>query len=333
MPPHAHDHDQHDHGAGTGHVPHADHAGHGHGHGHGHSHAVLPADMGKAFLIGILLNLGFVVAEWGFGLMSHSLALLADATHNLGDVLGLVLAWGASHLSRRAPSKRFTYGLRGTSILAALANALILVLVTGGLAWEAVQRLQDPHPVAGSVVIAVALAGVLVNGFTAWLFTSGRKGDLNVKGAYLHMASDAVTSLGVAVAGGIVLLTGWLWLDPAVTLVLAAVIVVGSWGLLRDSFQLAMQAVPRGIDHAQVRDFLLQRTCVAEVHDLHIWGMSTTENAMTAHLVCPAGHPGDRVVQQLACDIEERFAIHHVTLQVELGDTASPCALAPEHVV
>ena len=289
--------------------------------------------MGKAFLIGIVLNLGFVAAEWGFGLMSHSLALLADATHNLGDVLGLVLAWGASHLSRRAPSKRFTYGLRGTSILAALANALLLVLVTGGLIWEAVQRLQDPQPVAGSIVIAVALAGVAVNGFTAWLFTAGHKHDLNVKGAYLHMAADAVTSLGVAVAGGVVLLTGWLWLDPAVTLVIAAVIVVGSWGMLRDSFQLAMQAVPRGIDQAKVREFLLRRPCVEQVHDLHIWGMSTTENAMTAHLVCPGGHPGDKFVQQLVADIAERFSIHHVTLQVELGDTASPCALAPEHVV
>lgn len=289
--------------------------------------------MGTAFLIGIVLNLGFVAAEWSFGLMAHSLALLADATHNLGDVLGLVLAWGASHLSRRAPSERFTYGLRGTSILAALANALILVLVTGGLIWEAVQRLQDPQPVTGSIVIAVALAGVLVNGFTAWLFMAGHKSDLNVKGAYLHMAADAATSLGVAVAGVVVLLTGWLWLDPAVTLVLAAVIVVGAWGLLRDSFQLAMQAVPRGIDKAKVHDFLLDLLCVTEVHDLHIWGMSTTENAMTAHLVCPAGHPGDMFVQKLTSDIAQRFAIHHVTLQVELGDAESPCVLAPEHVV
>ncbi len=289
--------------------------------------------MGTAFLVGIALNLGFVVAEWGFGLMAHSLALLADATHNLGDVLGLVLAWGASHLSRRAPSERFTYGLRGTSILAALANALILVLVTGGLIWEAVQRLQDPQPVSGVIVIAVALAGVLVNGFTAWLFMAGRKSDLNVKGAYLHMAADAATSLGVAVAGVVVLVTGWLWLDPAVTVVLAVVIVVGAWGLLRDSFQLAMQAVPRGIDKAKVRDFLLQLPCVTEVHDLHIWGMSTTENAMTAHLVCPDGHPGDMFVQRLTRDIAERFAIHHVTLQVELGDAESPCVLAPEHVV
>ncbi|MDB5947063.1 MAG: cation diffusion facilitator family transporter [Ramlibacter sp.] len=327
-------HHHHDHPAHTGHAGHEGHAhGHSHGHAHGHGHATLPADMGKAFLIGIALNLAFVAAEWGFGLMSHSLALLADATHNLGDVLGLVLAWGASHLSRRAPSERFTYGLRGTSILAALANALILVLVTGGLVWEAVQRLQDPQPVTGTVVIAVALAGVLVNGFTAWLFTAGHKGDLNVRGAYLHMAADAATSLGVAVAGVVVLLTGWLWLDPAVTLVLAAVIVVGTWGLLRDSFQLAMQAVPRGIDKAKVRDFLVHLPCVMEVHDLHIWGMSTTENAMTAHLVCPGGHPGDVYMQKLTCDIAERFAIHHVTLQVELGDAASPCALAPEHVV
>ena len=321
---------QHDHPEHAGHEGHEGHEGHA---GHSHGHAALPADMGKAFLIGIALNLAFVFAEWVFGVMSHSLALLADATHNLGDVLGLLLAWGASRLSRRAPSDRFTYGLRGTSILAALGNALILVLVTGGLIWEAVQRLQDPQPVTGSVVIAVALAGVFVNGFTAWLFTAGRQSDLNVKGAYLHMAADAATSLGVAVAGVVVLFTGWLWLDPAVTLVLAAVIVVGSWGLLRDSLRLALQAVPRSIDKTKVRDYLAQLPCVQEVHDLHIWGMSTTENAMTAHLVCPGGHPGDVYMQALAHDMEGRFSIHHVTLQVELGDAPSPCVLAPEHVV
>jgi cobalt-zinc-cadmium efflux system protein len=293
----------------------------------------LPSSLGTLFLAAIVLNLGFVAAEWVFGVMAHSLALMADATHNLGDVLGLVLAWAASHLSRRAPSERFTYGLRGSSILAALANALILVLVTGGLAWEAIHRLRDPQPVEGGIVIAVALAGVVINGLTAWLFMARQKEDLNVRGAYLHMAADAATSLGVAVAGVAVMFTGWLWLDPAVTLVLAVVIVAGSWGLLRASVKLALQAVPETIDSGEVRDYLGRLAGVGEVHDLHIWGMSTTENAMTAHLVCPSGHPGDEVLQLAAREIERKFSIHHVTLQVELGDTGKPCALAPAHVV
>jgi cobalt-zinc-cadmium efflux system protein len=311
---------------------HHDHHHHDHDDHAGHHHHAPPKQMGRAFLIGIALNLAFVVAEWLFGIASHSLALLADATHNLGDVLGLAMAGGATLLARRAPSERFTYGLRGTSILAALANATLLVLVTGGLAWEAIQRFQDPQPVAGATVIGVALAGVLVNGFTAWLFVSGQQGDLNVRGAYLHMAADAATSLGVAVAGGVVLLTGWLWLDPAVTLALAAVIVVGTWGLLRDAFKLALQAVPQSIELTEVRGFLTRLPGVSEVHDLHIWGMSTTENAMTAHLVVPGGHPGDSFLQDAAKEIEHRFSIHHVTLQIELADGAS-CALAPDHVV
>ena len=322
------DHSNHGpgHAAGEGHGP---HVGHSHA---GHSHA-LPSSLGKVFLAGIVLNLAFVAAEWVFGVMSHSLALLADATHNLGDVLGLVLAWAASHLSRRAPSERFTYGLRGTSILAALANALILVLVTGGLAWEAIHRLRDPQPVQSGIVIAVALVGVLINGLTAWLFMSRQKNDLNVRGAYLHMAADAVISLGVAVAGVVVMFTGWLWLDPVVTLVLGVVIVAGSWGLLRASLKLALHAVPETIEGADVRDYLAQLAGVSEVHDLHIWGMSTTENAMTAHLVCRSGHPGDAFLQLAAREVERKFSIHHVTLQVELGDTASPCALAPSHLV
>ena len=315
---HGHDH------TGHGHASHGGHAGH-------HHHGV-PDKMGRAFVIGIVLNSLFVLAEWGFGILSHSLALLADATHNLGDVLGLAMAGGAVLLSRRAPSDRFTYGLRGTSIIAALANATLLILVTGGLAWEAIQRFQHPQPVAGATVIAVALAGVVVNGFTAWLFLAGRKSDLNVRGAYLHMAADAAGSLGVAVAGLLVYLTGWQWLDPAVTLALAAVIVVGSWGLLRDAFQLALQAVPQSVELAEVRDFLARLPGVREVHDLHIWGMSTTENAMTAHLIIPGGHPGDAFLQGAAREVEQRFAIHHVTLQIEVAD-AEACALAPAHVV
>lgn len=296
-----------------------------------HSHG--PVSYGRAFAIGIALNLMFVAVEWVFGVLSHSLALMADAAHNLGDVLGLLVAWGGMRLAQRRPSARFTYGLRGSSILAALANAIVLLLVTGGLAWEALQRFANPQPVEGSVVMAVAIVGVLVNGFTAWLFMSGSKLDLNLRGAYLHMAADAVVSLGVATAGGVVLLTGWLWLDPLVTLGLALVIIGGTWGLLRDSFRLAMQAVPQTIDAARVRSFLAALSGVSEVHDLHIWAMSTTENALTAHLVMPGGHPGDTFLQSAMHDIGHQFGIQHATLQVELGDTATPCTLAPDHLV
>ncbi|HNH36549.1 MAG TPA: cation diffusion facilitator family transporter, partial [Rhodocyclaceae bacterium] len=263
---------------------------------------------------------------------AQSLALMADATHNLGDVLGLVLAWGASVLARRRPSERYTYGLRGSSILAALANAVILLLVTGGLAWEAMQRFDAPRPVEGGLMMAVAAVGVAVNGITAWLFAAGGKEDLNLRGAYMHMAADAAVSLGVVVAGALVMATGWGWLDPAVTLVVVAVIAAGTWGLLRDSLALALQAVPGGIEAAQVRSWLAELPGVTEVHDLHIWGMSTTETALTAHLVFPDGHPGDEFLGRVAHDIGHRFAIHHVTLQVELAD-GGPCALAPDHVV
>jgi cobalt-zinc-cadmium efflux system protein len=310
---HAHAHHHHD----AGH----DHA---HDHGHGHAHA-LPPNPGKALAIGIALNLAFVALEWGFGLWSHSLALLADATHNLGDVLGLVLAWLAARLTQRAPSARFTYGLGASSILAALANALLLVLVTGGLVWEAVLRLQSPQPVAGAVVIGVALAGVAVNGLTAWLLHHGHEHDLNVKGAYLHMVADAAVSCAVAVAGAVILFTGWLWLDPAITLVVGVVIVWGSTGLLRDSAKLALQGVPHQIDIEAVRTYLAALPGVVEVHDLHVWAMSTTDNALTAHLVCPAGTAGDGFIARATREIGERFGIGHVTLQVERGDCGKGC--------
>ena len=303
-----------------------------HDHGHHHHHGPAGHDYGRAFLIGIVLNLGFVGVEWTAGVIAQSLALMADATHNLGDVLGLVLAWGASVLARRRPSERYTYGLRGSSILAALANAVILLLVTGGLAWEAMQRFDAPRPVEGGLMMAVAAVGVAVNGITAWLFAAGGKEDLNLRGAYMHMAADAAVSLGVVVAGALVMATGWGWLDPAVTLVVVAVIAAGTWGLLRDSLALALQAVPGGIEAAQVRSWLAELPGVTEVHDLHIWGMSTTETALTAHLVMPGGHPGDAFLGRLVHDIEHRFGIHHVTLQVELAD-GGPCALAPDHVV
>ncbi len=315
---HDHDHAQH---------------GHHHGHAHGHHHGHGTFNYGRAFLVGITLNVLFVVVEWTYGVLGHSLALIADATHNLGDVLSLVLAWIGHGLARRQPSQRFTYGLRGSSILAALINAVMLLLVTGGLAWEAAQRLTAPAPVAGDTVITIALAGVFVNGFTAWLFMAGSKHDLNLRGAYQHMAADAAVSLGVAITGAIVLFTGWAWLDPMVTLLLVAVIALGAWGLLRDSVSLALQAVPEGIDSAEVRVWLASQAEIDAVHDLHIWAMSTTENALTAHIVCPAGHPGDAVLQRIAHDIDHRFQIGHVTLQVELANSPTPCALAPDHVV
>lgn len=314
-----------------GHGHHHGHNHHEHGHAHAHSHAV--SNYGRAFLIGITLNLLFVGTEWIFGVMANSLALLADATHNLGDVFGLALAWGAHVLAQRRPTERFTYGLRSASILTALANAIILLLVAGGLAWEAVQHITAPHPVEGKLVIAVAVVGVLINGMTAWLFMSGSKSDLNMRGAYLHMLTDAAVSIAVAVTGAVILFTGWVWLDPLVSLVLVALITAGTWGLLRDSLKLALQAVPESIELKAVHHFLENFPGVSEVHDLHIWGMSSSENALTAHLVFPGGHPGDAVLQKISQDVEEMFGIHHVTIQVEVGDSTVACALAPEHVV
>jgi cobalt-zinc-cadmium efflux system protein len=292
-----------------------------------------PASFGRVFAIGFFLNIAFVVIEWVFGAMAHSLALMADAAHNLGDVLALLLAWVAASLARRAPSDRFTYGLRGSSILAALLNAGALLVVTGGLGWEALQRLSEPAQVKGGIVIAVALAGVAVNGFTAWMFMAGGRKDLNMRGVYLHMAGDAAVSLAVALAGVVVLYTGWNWLDPALTLAVSAVILWSSWGLLKQSLGLALQAVPAGIETARVRELLAGLPGVAEVHDLHIWAMSTSENALTAHLVMPGGHPGDAFLRDACGRLQERFGIHHATLQIEVASTGAACALAPDHVV
>ena len=256
------------------------HSGHHHGPS-AHTHA--PADFGRAFLIGITLNAAYVLAEAFYGIASHSLALLADAGHNASDVLGLFAAWGASVLSKKRPGGRYTYGLRGSTILAALANAVVLLVVTGGIAWEAIRRLQSPEPTAGLTIIIVAAIGVLINGGTALLFMSGRKADLNIRGAFLHMASDALVTLGVVAAGGLILWTGWLWLDPAISLVISLVIVVATWSLLRDSVNLALSAVPAGIDRDGVERYLTSLPGIASVHDLHSWGMSTTETALTAH--------------------------------------------------
>jgi cobalt-zinc-cadmium efflux system protein len=308
---------------------------HSHAHDHTHSHGgdARGARLGRAFAAGIALNVAFVIAEVVLGLMANSLALVADAMHNLSDVVGLVLAWGASALALRPPSARFTYGFRGSTILAALANAMLLLVVTGGIAWEALHRLKNPGIVNETLMIWVAIAGIVINGVTAWFFMADRKSDLNVRGAYLHMAADAGVSAGVALAGAGMLLTGWLWLDPAVSLVIVATIFVGTWGLLRDSVKLALHAAPESVDPGEVRGYLCALKGVAEVHDLHIWGMSTTETALTAHLVMPAGHPGDDFIAHVVHDIEHRFRIGHVTIQIEMGTSANPCALAPDHVV
>lgn len=302
-------------------------------HNHPHPNGPQAARFDRAFAIGVALNVGFVLVEWVFGVLANSLALIADASHNLGDVLGLLLAWGAAALARRQPSPQFTYGLRSSTILAALANAALLLVITGGIAWEAILRFRDPASIDAPVVIWVAALGVLVNTATALLFMSGRKHDMNLRGAYLHMAADAAVSLGVVVAGLLTLATGWSWLDPVVSLAIVAVILVGTWGLLRDATRLALHAVPEGVDPAGVRRFLEQRPGVQEIHDLHIWGMSTTETALTAHLVMPGGHPGDAFIAELARRMDRDFGIAHATLQVETGSGEQPCALAPDHVV
>ena len=298
-----------------------------------HSHAHAPVDYGRAFAIGIALNLVYMAGEAVAGVISGSLALIADAGHNLSDVLSLSLAWGAAMLARRRPSGRFTYGLRSSTILAALANALILLVVTGGIAWEAVRRLSHPTPVISGIVIWVAAAGILVNGITALLFASGSRRDLNLKSAFLHMAADTLVTASVVAAGIVIAMTGWMWLDPAISLVVSAVIVVGTWGLIRSAIGLALDAVPEGVDAAAVRAHLLGVPGVTGLHDLHIWGMSTTETALTCHLVMPGGHPGDALLNGIADQLRHRFGIHHATIQIELADTEEACVLTPEHVV
>jgi cobalt-zinc-cadmium efflux system protein len=323
---HDHDHDD-DHGHDDGH----DH-GHDHDHGlGGHSHA--PASFGRAFAIGIALNTAFVALETGYGFYANSVSLLSDAGHNLSDVLSLIVAWIAAILSARAPKGRYTYGLRSSSILAALFNAVFLLVAIGALSWEAIYRLlAGGEQVAGRTMIVVAAVGIVINGVTAWLFSSGAKNDLNIRGAYLHMLSDAVVSAGVVVAGFIILYTGWNWLDPLASLAINAVIVIGTWSLLRDSLDLSLNASPRNIEPGTVREYLLAQDGVAKIHDLHIWAMSTTETALTVHLCMPEGHPGDAFLLKIASDLKEKFRIDHPTLQIETSaDTV--CALEPDHVV
>jgi cobalt-zinc-cadmium efflux system protein len=301
-----------------------------HAHGHlGSSHASF--SYGRAFKTGIGLNVVFVLVEAVFGVLSNSMALLADAGHNASDVLGLLLAWGASRLVTRPPTQRYTYGLGATSILAAMGNAVFLLLTCGAIAWEAVQRFFQPAPVATLTVVVVAAIGIAINGITAWMFFSGRNDDMNIRGAFLHMAGDAAISLGVVISGVVMIATQWSWVDPLVSLVIVAVIVWSSWGLLRDSTVMALQAVPPGIDVAEVRATLEKLPGVDRIHDLHIWPLSTTSTALTCHLVMPTGHPGDMFVVRLAQTMRERFGIDHVTVQIEKSEAA--CVLQPDDVV
>ena len=279
------------------------------------------------------LNFAFVAIEAVYGYLAHSLALLADAGHNLSDVAGLLLAWGAMCLARRKPSPRRTYGLRRSSILAALANALLLLIAVGAIGWEAILRFGKPEPVAGRTVMVVAGIGIVINTATALLFMTGRKKDVNVEGAFLHMAADAAVSLGVLVAGAIISYTGWTWLDPVTSLAIVAVIMVGTWGLLKKSLNLALDAVPEGIDSGNVKAFLLSLPGVTGVHDLHIWGMSTTEVALTAHVVRPDGANDEAFLAALGKQLHDRFEIEHATVQVERGDPAHQCRLQPDDVV
>jgi cobalt-zinc-cadmium efflux system protein len=321
------EHDQHDH-TGHDHIGH-DHGGHDHA-GHGHHHA---RPGGRAFAIGASLNVGLILVQVIVGLLAGSLALLADAGHNLSDVLGLGLAWYAAHLTRLPPSERHTYGWGRGTILSALANGVILLVSVGAIALEAVQRLVEPQPVAEMLVVYAAAAGIAVNGFTALLFAHGSKGDLNLRGVFLHMAADTGVSAAVVVTALLSGWTGWMRLDPLMGLVIAATITWGTWGLLREAMNLAMDSVPARIDRMAVEVWLAALPGVTEVHDLHIWSLSTTSVALTAHLVRPLAEDHDALLGQACEGLQARFGIGHATLQIERGDAAHPCALAPAHVI
>ena len=302
--------------------------GHDHHHDHGHGHHHGPVDpKSRVFLVSIILNTVFVGVEFAYGLFANSTALMADAGHNLSDVLGLLMSLGALYLSRRAPSDKYTYGLRSSSILAALGNAVFLLLACGAIALEALERIAQPPEVAAGPVMVVAALGILINGLSAWLLSKDSHDDLNIRSAYLHMAGDAAISLGVVISGGVIMVTGWNWLDPVVSVIITAFIIVGTWGLLRQSIQLALSAIPEFVDVPALETYLRTFPGVKDIHDLHIWGMSTTESALTVHLVMPAGYPGDAVLDHITDSLREKFNIHHSTLQVEEGTTSHSCAL------
>ncbi|MGG3433611.1 cation diffusion facilitator family transporter [Heyndrickxia coagulans] len=301
-----------------------------HGHGHQHHHHE-PAQYGKVFAAGIGLNVLFVAVEAIYGFFSDSLSLLADAGHNLSDVLGLIISWAAVWLGKKLPTKKRTYGFKKSSVIAALLNAIILLIAIGAIFVEAVQRFAHPEPVAGKTVMAVAVIGIIINTITALLFMSGRKTDLNIRGAFLHMAADALVSLGVVIASAIMLFTGWEWVDPVTSILIAVVIFAGTWGLLRESADLSLDAVPAGVDAGAIKTYLEQIPTVLNVHDLHIWGMSTTETILTVHIVRSQIEDNDQLLEKLEKDLHDKFGIEHATIQIEKGTYA--CGLAPDNKV
>jgi cobalt-zinc-cadmium efflux system protein len=303
---------------------------HGHHHGHHHDHHGASASFGTAFAVATVLNVALVAVQAIYGVVAHSMALLADAGHNAGDVLALLLAWGSHAISQSHPTERYTYGFRSSSIIAALINATILLVVTGAIAWAAILRLFEPQPVAGVTVMVVAAIAIVINGAAAAILARGNTQDLNVHGAFLHLVSDAAVSAGVVVAGLVILFTGWLWVDPVVSLFISGVIVWSTWGLLRDAAKMSLHGVPPQIDPGAVRVFLQSLPAVAEVHDLHIWPMSTTETALTCHLVMPDGYPEPDFLEGVYVGLQ-RFGIGHPTIQIERGDR--PCKLSPAHIV
>jgi cobalt-zinc-cadmium efflux system protein len=292
------------------------------GHNHNHSHE---NNFGRAFAIGVALNLAFVIIEFIYGKLSNSVALVADAGHNLSDVLGLALAWGAAVLARKTPTPTRTYGLRRSSIFAAVVNASSLMIVVGAIAWEAIGRINNPEPVASKTIIIVAAIGIFINALSAFLFMSGRKSDMNIRGAFVHLMADAVVSLGVVITGVLILFTGWLLLDPIVSLIISVVIVIGTWSLLRDSVNLALDAVPEHIDTDEVKNYLLTLPHCTDVHDLHIWAMSTTETALTVHLVVEGKTYDDTMLSHITHELHDKFRIEHATLQIENGDPSFAC--------
>jgi cobalt-zinc-cadmium efflux system protein len=302
------------------------------GHHHSHEQSHVPENFGRAFAIATGLNVTLVAAQVFYGLTTNSLALLADAGHNFGDVMGLVLAWAAYAVADWRPNERFTYRMRAASIMSAFANGLILLIAIGAIAWEAINRLMHPEPVAAVWVMVVAACAVVVNGASAWLLARGGKADINVRAAFLHMLADAGVSVAVIAAAGAIMLTGRQWLDPAASLLISVVILIGTWRLLREAGRLSLNAAPENVDIAAVRRYLQGLPEVSQLHDLHIWAMSTTETALTCHLVTPGGYPGDGFLQRVARALAHDHHIVHATIQIELGE-GSQCTLRAGHAV